>query len=707
MIETWSTGDADENMAEDILVEQAGLIRRHPWWRARSRLTLEILVRMGVRPPDRVLDAGCGWGTTLEALEDRGFHAVGMDISRRGLEMLDRERPGRTLVEADLTRPLPPGLETFGAVLALDVIEHLDDDRDAVARLGELASAGAVVVVSVPALPEMFTEFDRIQGHRRRYTPEMLRAAFEGSGLEVERVFFWGSWLVPALRRQRRKPLRAEPGESVSRTYSRYLRLPPWPVPLALRGMFALERDRSIDGKLTTGTSLFAVARRTARSGDGGVARSARDRRREEIASPFQFPPPWLLSQGWLIQTAPSGCANGFRHRVEVVQEGTISRRVGLALPRPGSRQGKPYPTEKPESVGGPELSQSGFPPNGQMLTIGGEIGPVTDLTEPSPAMQIILANPRGFCAGVNMAIESLERSLDFFGAPVFVYHEIVHNKYVVERFRSRGVVFVESIEEVPEGAPLLYSAHGVSPQIREEARTTEAPRDRRDLPAGDEGPPRSRQVRQRRVHDHPDRPRRARRGHRHDGRGPRADDPGRDGRGRRGARSAHIDQGRLSDPDDPERRRRQHRDRGPPEEVPADRQPAQGRHLLRDAEPPGGRPRAGRPGRRRAGPGQSEQLEQQAAGRDRPVARAARPPDRRRRRPPVRVVRGGRDRPDHRRRQRPEDVVQECIGYLQTRFGATIVEEWVREESVHFPLPKSLRELLPPASPSGAALRA
>src|SRR3954454_13424537 len=90
---------------------------------------------------------------------------------------------------------------------------------------------------------------------------------------------------------------------------------------------------------------------------------------------------------------------------------------------------------------------------------------------EVSPAMQIILANPRGFCAGVNMAIESLERALDFFGAPLYVYHEIVHNKYVVERFLRRGAVFVESLEEVPEGAPLLYSAHGVSPQVREQAR--------------------------------------------------------------------------------------------------------------------------------------------------------------------------------------------------------------------------------------------
>jgi 4-hydroxy-3-methylbut-2-en-1-yl diphosphate reductase len=85
--------------------------------------------------------------------------------------------------------------------------------------------------------------------------------------------------------------------------------------------------------------------------------------------------------------------------------------------------------------------------------------------------MEIILANPRGFCAGVNMAIECLERALEFFGPPLYVYHEIVHNKFVVDRFRRMGTVFVESLEEVPEGSPLLYSAHGVSPQIRDLAR--------------------------------------------------------------------------------------------------------------------------------------------------------------------------------------------------------------------------------------------
>jgi 4-hydroxy-3-methylbut-2-enyl diphosphate reductase len=84
--------------------------------------------------------------------------------------------------------------------------------------------------------------------------------------------------------------------------------------------------------------------------------------------------------------------------------------------------------------------------------------------------VRIILANPRGFCAGVNMAIESLERALELFGTPLYVYHEIVHNRPVVERFRRRGVVFVDGIEEIPEGATVLYSAHGVAPAIREAA---------------------------------------------------------------------------------------------------------------------------------------------------------------------------------------------------------------------------------------------
>jgi 4-hydroxy-3-methylbut-2-enyl diphosphate reductase len=85
--------------------------------------------------------------------------------------------------------------------------------------------------------------------------------------------------------------------------------------------------------------------------------------------------------------------------------------------------------------------------------------------------MRVLLANPRGFCAGVNMAIESLELALASLEPPIYVYHEIVHNKYVVDHFRGRGVVFVDDLADVPAGATLLFSAHGVSPEIRRVAR--------------------------------------------------------------------------------------------------------------------------------------------------------------------------------------------------------------------------------------------
>ncbi len=85
--------------------------------------------------------------------------------------------------------------------------------------------------------------------------------------------------------------------------------------------------------------------------------------------------------------------------------------------------------------------------------------------------MQVILASPRGFCAGVNMAVDSLELAIQAFGTPIYVYHEIVHNKYDGENFSRKGAVFVNDLAEVPKGAYLLFSAHGVSPEIRRIAR--------------------------------------------------------------------------------------------------------------------------------------------------------------------------------------------------------------------------------------------
>lgn len=85
--------------------------------------------------------------------------------------------------------------------------------------------------------------------------------------------------------------------------------------------------------------------------------------------------------------------------------------------------------------------------------------------------MKVILANPRGFCAGVNMAIDVVDQVLELRGPPIYVFHEIVHNRHVVEGFKKRGVEFIETVSEVPAGSVLVYSAHGISPEVRQQAR--------------------------------------------------------------------------------------------------------------------------------------------------------------------------------------------------------------------------------------------
>jgi SAM-dependent methyltransferase len=256
MIETWSKGEADANMPQELLVDLYEKVNRHPWWAARARLARRLLDVHGVQPPASVVDVGCGWGTNLVALEQAAYQVTGLDISRRALEII--ERPGRRLIEADLTQPLPPAGCSFDAALLLDVLEHLDDDRAALERVKLLLRPGGLLIVSVPALPELFSEFDEIQGHRRRYLPETLAQAFEGTGLRFIRHLWWGEWMVNVLRLMRRR--HASGRQTAAKTYGDYLRLPPWPGTQLMRLAYQWEESRAVRGKLRCGTTLFALA---------------------------------------------------------------------------------------------------------------------------------------------------------------------------------------------------------------------------------------------------------------------------------------------------------------------------------------------------------------------------------------------------------------------------------------------------------------
>jgi SAM-dependent methyltransferase len=257
-IEVWSRGDADSNMDQRILVRLAERVWAHPWWRSRTGLVRWLLRREGVLPPARLLDAGCGWGSTFLALEADGYRLTGSDISTQMLERLDA--PHRRLAVCDLTQVATHG-ETFDAVLSMDVIEHIDDDVAAARQMLRFLRPGGLLLLSVPARPELYSEFDAIQTHRRRYTPETLTSALETAGFGSVGLLWWGELMYFLIRRQRTRK-KGIPGETPDQTYLRYLEPPGYPVRWFMDAAFWADRWLTRLGLSRTGTSLLAVARR-------------------------------------------------------------------------------------------------------------------------------------------------------------------------------------------------------------------------------------------------------------------------------------------------------------------------------------------------------------------------------------------------------------------------------------------------------------
>jgi len=257
-VEIWSCGDADTHMDQRILVRLAERVWAHPWWRSRAILARWALRRERLLPPASVLDAGCGWGSTLLALEADGYRMTGSDISRQMLDRLDA--PHRRLAVCDLTQPAPHG-ETFDAVLSGDVIEHIDDDAAAVRQMYGFLRPGGLLLLSVPSLPELYGEFDVIQGHRRRYTAEVLKNVLETAGFTDIKLLWWGQLIYYLVRHQRAHG-KSVPGESADQTYLRYLELPRYPLRWLVDLTFLADGWLTRFGLCRFGTSLLAVARR-------------------------------------------------------------------------------------------------------------------------------------------------------------------------------------------------------------------------------------------------------------------------------------------------------------------------------------------------------------------------------------------------------------------------------------------------------------
>jgi SAM-dependent methyltransferase len=232
---------------------------RHWWFVARRRVILTLLKKVLERGTPRqdysVCDLGTGCGATLAELSRR-YRAVGMDISAEAVE-LGRCR-GNTVFLGALPDLLPFRADSFDAVLALDVIEHVDDDRAAVTGIRRILKPGGVLLTTVPAYPWLWTKRDDYHQHKRRYVVNGYLRLLRSAGFGVERLSYFNSALFPlaVVERLTKRMLgrdRAEPDVAI----------PPEPFNALMRGVFQSEAFLLPHCRLPCGLSIIAVARRS------------------------------------------------------------------------------------------------------------------------------------------------------------------------------------------------------------------------------------------------------------------------------------------------------------------------------------------------------------------------------------------------------------------------------------------------------------
>jgi SAM-dependent methyltransferase len=242
-------------MERVVYQQMAELDERHWWYRARRKVLAE-LIRREVRPAPgaQILEIGCGTGHNLAMLGEFG-HVDGLELDDEA-RALSEKRLGRKVMRS----PLPELAEVpdrhYDLIGAFDVIEHIDDDRAAIASIATKLKPGGKFVMAVPAHQWMWSAHDVVNHHKRRYSKRALRALIDGSPLRLDKIGYLNSLLFPiAVAERAASKLRGKENADV--------KLPPAPLNAALEKVFAAERYLVGRLPLPPGLSLFAVASAT------------------------------------------------------------------------------------------------------------------------------------------------------------------------------------------------------------------------------------------------------------------------------------------------------------------------------------------------------------------------------------------------------------------------------------------------------------
>ncbi|MCD6352273.1 MAG: class I SAM-dependent methyltransferase [Armatimonadetes bacterium] len=242
-------------MRPDEIERMYRLEHTYWWFAARRALVRDLLVRAGVPRGGRVLDAGCGTGGTFEALKD-WWQVVGLDISSLALP-LARQR-GMTAGVVGRVEAIPLADGVFDAVVSCDVLEHLEEDVGALAELLRVTRPGGALVLTVPALPSLWSDHDEALEHLRRYTKAELAAKLRKAGWQVERLNYTVSLLLPPIAGFRLfRRLRRSHGAPRVDLFEL-----PGPINAVLEVIAQVDRWLAARVPLPPGASLLAVARR-------------------------------------------------------------------------------------------------------------------------------------------------------------------------------------------------------------------------------------------------------------------------------------------------------------------------------------------------------------------------------------------------------------------------------------------------------------